>query len=138
MAKRVIVDASIALSWVLPGESTHSRVALRDRAAAEPSLSLLVPPTFWYEVSNSLWVNILRGRIKHDDAMAFLELLDEFRFETWMPNPVDCLSLALFHNIAAYDSAYLAIAVETESPLWTVDAQLAAATRAAGITVEPV
>lgn len=137
MAERVIVDASIALSWVLPMESPHQTIALRNRAAENPSMELLVPPTFWYEVSNSLWVSIRRSRINHDDAMAFLEMLAEFRFELWTPNPGDCVSLALFNNMSAYDCAYLALATDTGSTLWTVDRQLAAAARDAGVKVEP-
>lgn len=132
------IDASAALSWVLPGEQCRETAALRDRATEDPGLALLVPPVFWYEISNSLWVSIRRGRLDHENAMAILEALVDFRFETWVPDPGDCLSLALYHNIAAYDSAYLQVALDVGSPLWTVDRQLAHAAMSSGLVVEPV
>lgn len=137
MAERVTVDASVALSWVLPDEHCHQSIALRDRAVTDPSLTLLVPPTFWYELSNSLWTAIRRNRIRHDDAMAILEMLVEFGFETQVPDPGDCLALALLHNISAYDSAYLALAVDTGTTLWTVDRLLARTASATDVRTEP-
>jgi predicted nucleic acid-binding protein len=137
LAKRVTVDASIALSWVLPGEESAKTAVLRDSALEDPALALLVPPAFWYEISNSLWVNIRRGRLKHQDAMSILEVLSDFRFETVVPDPGDCLSLALFHGVAAYDSAYLQVALDSGAVLWTVDRQLAIAAGGSGLIVEP-
>ncbi|MGE5579949.1 MAG: type II toxin-antitoxin system VapC family toxin [Bacillota bacterium] len=137
MAERVTVDASVALSWVLPDERCPQSIALRDRAAADPSLTLLVPPTFWYELSNSLWMTIRRNRIRHDDAMALLEMLVEFGFETQVPDPGDCLALALFHNISAYDSAYLALALDTGTALWTLDRLLSRTALATDVRTEP-
>ncbi len=137
MAKRVTVDASAALSWMLPGEATERWIALRDRAVDDPGLQLLVPPTFWYEISNSLWVSVRQGRLSHDNAMILLEVLTDFGFETWVPDPGDCLSQALYHDLAVYDSAYLQVALDTETALWTADLRLAQAARDAGVPVEP-
>ncbi|RTH06835.1 hypothetical protein CSW31_04230 [Thermus scotoductus] len=55
------MDALAAFSWLLPGE-TERTVPLRDRAVAQPTLALLVPPTFGYEVGNVLWVATWRNR----------------------------------------------------------------------------
>jgi len=41
MIHGAVVDASAALSWVLPGEQTEQTLRLRDRAVAEPTFALL-------------------------------------------------------------------------------------------------
>ena len=138
MAKGVTVDASVALSWVLPGEAFQGTKALRDRAVEEPDLELLVPPTFWYEVSNALWVGVRRRRVDHRNATVALEALMDFRFETWVPDLLACLSLSIKHNIPVYDSAYIQVALERDSTLWTVDRLLAIAAAGACVPVEPV
>jgi predicted nucleic acid-binding protein len=45
-----VVDASVALAWLLPGEATDVALALRQKAVDRPALALLVPPLFWYEI----------------------------------------------------------------------------------------
>ncbi|NMA92267.1 MAG: type II toxin-antitoxin system VapC family toxin, partial [Firmicutes bacterium] len=59
----VVVDASVALSWILPGEGAALCLSLRDSAAANPKARLFVPPDFWYEVANTLWVAACRERL---------------------------------------------------------------------------
>jgi hypothetical protein len=41
----VVVNASVALSWVLPGEEDQRVIELRDRAVQQPGMTLLAPPT---------------------------------------------------------------------------------------------
>lgn len=134
----VVVDASVALSWVLPGEDTQRVIELRDRAANKPSISLLVPPTFWYEVANALRVATRRERISPDIAGEALGVLRDFLFEEWNPDPAECLNTALQHEISVYDAAYLQIAMKTGSPLWTVDRLLVLASKRLSIRTEPL
>lgn len=56
---------------------------LRDRAAAEATFALLVPPTFWYEVGNVLWVATRRNRLDRATGLDTLEALRAFALETW-------------------------------------------------------
>ncbi len=138
MPKGVTVDASVALSWVLPGEAFQRTRVLRDRAVDEPDLQLLVPPTFWYEVSNVLWVSVRRERVDHRNATGALGALVDFGFRIWVPDPFACLSLSIKHNMPVYDSAYIQVALERDSTLWTVDRLLARAAAGAGAPVEPL
>lgn len=137
MSQGVITDASVALSWVLPGEASERTLSLRDRAVRELSLRLLVPPLFWCEVPNALWVAVNRGRLDQHQATAALETLLDFRFEVHMPDPIGCLSTALRHSITAYDASYLQLAIETQSALWTLDGRQAAAAIEAGVATAP-
>lgn len=54
---------------MLPGEDDQRVVELRDRAAHQPGVTLLVPPVFWYEVANALWVAVHRQRIPSGIAL---------------------------------------------------------------------
>ncbi len=133
----VALDASVALGWVLPTEGADGLVALRDRARDAPALTLLVPPTFWFEIANSLWVAVRRGRFDSDQAHAVLGTLRQFAIETWQVDVAGCLGLAFDRNLAVYDAAYLAVAGEAECTLWTVDRALGVAAAGLGIPVEP-
>lgn len=133
----VVVDASVALAWVLPGEGTDAALALRNRAADAPALRILAPPCFWYEVANVLWAAVRRGRLRRAEAEEALASLRAFSVETWSVAPEGCLALAFQHGLAVYDSSYLELAAESGAVLWSLDEALRAAARAVGIRVEP-
>lgn len=133
----MVVDASVALAWVLPGEDTKNALVLRSQAADNPQPVLLIPPTFWFEVANVLWVAMRRNRLKKNDATAALKLLQDFDFTVCPVDPAGCLNLAITHDLAVYDSAYLAIAAEQQAILWTMDHALKKAAKNLGIAVLP-
>jgi len=110
---------------------------LRDRAAENPQVELVVPPVFWYEIGNSLWVATLRKRIDRLNAVKAMESLMEFQLTVWIAEPMRCLSLALEQNIAVYDAAYLSLAMEGNFGLWTVDKKLNIVAENSGVSVEP-
>ncbi len=135
----VVIDASIALSWVLPGEKASPSLTLRDKLVDSPETGrLLVPPNYWYEVANTLWVAVRRERITQATATEMLDSLLEFQFTVWPVEPSVCLDLSFQLGFAVYDSAYLALALEQNSILWTLDRALAEAAGRLNVAVEPV
>jgi len=132
-----VIDASVALSWVLPSEDTNQALSLRRYALDNPEVLLLVPPNFWYEVANVLWVAIRRKRLNRQDAMNALELLVSFEFMVWGADPKNCLKLSIAHDLAAYDTAYLDLALEQQATLWTMDQSLKKVAESLGVTVLP-
>lgn len=134
----VVIDASVALSWVLPGEGTPSTLTLRDKLVDFPEMDLLVPPHYWYEVANTLWVAVCRGRITRAAATEMLDSLLEFHLIVWPVEAAVCLDLSFQLGLAAYDSAYLGLALEQGSTLWTLDHALGRAAARLNIPVEPV
>ncbi|MCL6614417.1 MAG: type II toxin-antitoxin system VapC family toxin [Firmicutes bacterium] len=136
MNSRFVIDASVALSWLLPGEDTNRTLRLRDHAVNE-RVELFVPPIFWYEVANVLWVAAKRERITQSDAMKALESLLDFQIDVWTTDPLDSLSIAFNQDLSVYDSAYLSIAVQHQAILWTIDNALAKAAQRLNILVEP-
>jgi predicted nucleic acid-binding protein len=132
-----VVDASVALSWVLPGEQTEQSLRLREQAVADASFALLVPPIFWYEVANVLCIAVRRKKLGYSPAAKALQVLQAFAFEIWDPEPSLCLELAFQTGLSVYDSAYLQLALGAGTPLWTLDKSLASAASAMAISVKP-
>ncbi len=132
-----MIDASVALSWVLPAEDTNQALSLRSYALDNPEVLLLVPPNFWYEVANVLWVAIRRKRMNRQDALKALELLVSFEFMVWSADPKNCLKLSIVHDLSAYDTAYLDLALEKQATLWTMDHPLKKVAESLGVTVLP-
>jgi len=137
LINNVVIDASVALSWVLPAEDTDQALSLRSYALENPQALLLVPPTFWYEVTNVFWEAVRRKRLNRQNALKALELLIDFELTVWIADPESCLILSLTNNLAVYDSAYLDIAIDKQAALWTMDQPLKRAAESLGITVLP-
>jgi predicted nucleic acid-binding protein len=121
----------------LPGEDTDVALSLRNQAENNPQSGLLVPPTFWYEVTNVLWVATRRERLSSQNAMKALELLMCFDFIVWPTDPINCLTLSISYDLAVYDTAYLDIAIERQAKLWTMDKALKKVAEELGIGVLP-
>lgn len=133
----MVVDTSVALSWILPGEDTEKALALRNQAADKSQPLLMVPPTFWYEVTNVLWVAKRRKRLSRKNAIEALALLIDFEFTVWIADPDNCLKLSFAHDLAVYDSVYLDIALDQKAMLWTMDQSLKKIAAGLGIAVQP-
>lgn len=122
-----VLDASIAITWAMSDESDPlAELALR-RIEIE---STVVPAIWWYEVRNALLVNERRNRITKEDFDRFLDNLADFEIEVRPPEHSQiALQLARQHKLSIYDSAYLALALEQNIPLATLDVALQSAAR---------
>ena len=129
----LVLDASTALSWVMPDEATARldgvQCAVADQGALVPSLWSL-------EIANALLVASRRGRIDaafRDAALADLATLPiEIDGETHTCAWNDTLALADAHGLSIYDAAYLELSLRAGLPLATLDSQLAAAAKHLG------
>jgi len=134
MADRFVVDASVALAYLLEERGTaavRSTVTQWTGVAAE----LLVPSHFWLEVTNSL---TQRHAQPPAEVVADLVNLDELGLTTIEPDrPLLLLALdrMVRSQLSAYDAIYLALALATESKLATLDRRLAEAAGTAGMLI---
>jgi predicted nucleic acid-binding protein len=134
-----VLDASVAISWCFPGDpaedTPYSRRVLRELEANDA----IVPEIWAFEIANSIFVSYSkRKRISEQQITEYLSLLRALpiRLESqslWAN--VDLESLARRQNIAAYDAAYLDLALRTGLALATADEPLRRAAIAQGITV---
>jgi predicted nucleic acid-binding protein len=126
-----VIDASIALGWLMEDEDDAYAVAvmnrLRDGGAVTPAL-------FEFEVANALVVAERRQRITASDARKALWRLQRMRIETeWFIETERIFWLARRTGLTAYDAAYLEVAERLEIPLATSDQRLRAAAATVGV-----
>jgi predicted nucleic acid-binding protein len=134
-----ILDASVAISWCFPGDPTedtpYSRRVLKELAANDA----IVPEIWAFEIANSIFVSCRRRKRASSQQIAeYLGLLKALPIRVEPQNlwaNVDLESLARSKDLAAYDAAYLDLALRTHLALATSDEPLRRAAIAEGITV---
>lgn len=126
--KRVVLDASIALTWCFDDEGgEYSEAVLDALSTSEP-----FAPGLWpLEVANTLVLAIRRKRLAAKAA--------EQRFAFFRALPIQLehapselvfgsiRALAVEHDLTIYDAAYLELALRLDCSLATVDSRLRAA-----------
>lgn len=133
----LVVDASVALAWGLPDESsTYADAVL---AVVERD-GLRVPELWAREVANGLAVAYLRKRIASADEAAFLLALSRLSIdveETASALTVirDGTAAAMRYGLTAYDAAYLDLAWREKLTLATLDTAMRKAAEQSGVTI---
>ncbi len=124
----IVIDASTVISSVLEDENSVAATLALEHVADE---SGVVPWNFWTEIIHALLRAERRGRI--DEATADLDLVEiqALPLEADFPDLHATLSAARRYQLTGYDAAYLALAMQLQLPLATVDATLGAAAKAA-------
>jgi predicted nucleic acid-binding protein len=126
----LVIDASVTAAWAFGDEDHPRAVAALEALAGEDGL---VPALWWFEVRNVLIVGERRGRIAPGDSERFLRTLGRLPIRVdASPEDASVLALARAHRLSVYDAAYLELAVREWAPLFTLDAALETAARAAG------
>ena len=122
---RFVLDASVAITWAM-GDENHPIADIAFQRIQTDSA--VVPAIWWYEIRNILLVNERRSRISSDDAARFLLDLAGFDIEVRpLENGQRTIDLARQHNLSVYDAAYLALAIEQNLPIATLDEVLRSA-----------
>jgi len=134
----VVVDCSVTAAWMLEDEANAACDALLERVRADAAV---VPPIWLYEIANVLTVGERMGRIPPRGGSARMAELLSLPIE--VDGAIDTMiamaiiALAAAHRLSAYDAAYLELALRTGLPLATLDRDLAATARKAGVVVLP-
>ena len=82
-AKRIVIDASVALKWRLRDEEATSQAdALLDDFLAG-KLELLTPTLFDYEIANALRVAVTRQRLSEQEAATALGDFFQYAIIRW-------------------------------------------------------
>lgn len=136
---RLVIDASMALSWLLPDEL--SALALSVREELLKSQTAWVPAHWRLEVCNSLWMAERRKRL---DATGLAQAVDLF---TQLPVVMDLetndraggetLALARQHTLSVYDAAYLELALRRGAALASLDRPLREVARRLSVPIFP-
>lgn len=117
----IVIDASVALKWVLDETGTEAALALRNEDLIAPALWLI-------EAGNALWRGVRVGQITDDEAAVRLsELLEapvaSVPIELHLERALQ-LAMGIGHPI--YDCLYLALALHHDTYVVTADRRFAA------------
>jgi predicted nucleic acid-binding protein len=132
----VVVDASVAVKWVLPETGSDRAAAIR---TADDDL--LAPSLVHAEIGSAIWRAVLRGDVPAAEARRDLKVaVGHYRRIISLAELVDrALELATRLRHPIYDCFYLALAERERCALITADRRLIAAAKAMkGIELRPL
>jgi predicted nucleic acid-binding protein len=113
----LVIDASIAVKWVVDEQGTPEALILRQKA------KLIAPELLVAECANVLWKKVQRNELSKEEALLAARLLQGAEIELLPTRSLfeaaTRISIELDH--AAYDCLYLALAVENECRFVTAD-----------------
>ncbi len=126
----MIVDASVAVKWILEEEGSEAARDLLGR------VDLFAPALIHSEVGNALWKKRRRGEFAADVDLAMLPDLFASLIRTVDEAPMmrRALDLAIGADHPIYDCVYLARAEALDTELTTADAAFARKMGGAGGT----
>jgi predicted nucleic acid-binding protein len=115
----LVIDASVAIKWVIEEEGTPEALALRGRALAAPDLLVA-------ECANSFWKKVRRRELSEREAVFAAGLLARANIELMPMRPYfkAAVGIAVELDHPAYDCIYLALAEVEGVPFVTADDRL--------------
>ena len=128
MNHAVVVDASVAVKWVLAEELTDKARSLLRASAGRP---IIAPPHLHSEVANAIYQRVRTTdptkHISEAEATGALNRFLRFRIELRTEAALyqQALLFARTHRLPSiYDSLYVVLAQMTNAELWTGDQRL--------------
>ena len=139
MSLEFVLDCSVTMAWFFDDEASEVTDELLDVLNRD---GRAVVAAHWaLEVGNTLIMAGRRKRTHVADSSHFLAILDAMPIETDLETTVKAhsatLALARTHGLTLYDSAYLELAMRLSLPLATLDKDLRAAAKKAGVPCLP-
>lgn len=120
MTKALVIDASVAVKWVIEEEGSAAAVALR------PNFTFAAPDLLVAECANILWKKTQKGELTPAEGAMAARLLERAGIEL-MPMGkllVEATALAVELGHPAYDCIYLAFARQHQWQFVTADTRL--------------
>lgn len=128
MSELVVVDASLALKWVIPETDSNIAIGLLDKWTNDGT-KVIAPALFAYEVTNIIYRQSKSNKFTFDEANKSLTKLFSMgillKFSFYEDISAQAMEFArLFDLPATYDAHYLALAQFEHSEYWTADTRL--------------
>ncbi len=133
-----IVDASVVIEYIVTGAFTPNARALFTQATSNDRF--IVPEFCLLECTNVLWKRIRFDGMPVAQAQTLLRHLKKLPL-TRVPAKAalsTALAIGVTHQLAIYDSAYVALASRSNYPLISIDQPQIRAATAEGVTLIPV
>ena len=121
-----VVDASVAVKWLLPEALSEAALRLLDGGD-----ELLAPEMLMIEAANVLWRKAARRELTANEARRALALLVESALDLRPARPLAMRALELAQALEhpVYDCLYLSLAERERATLVSADDRLLAAVR---------
>src|SRR6266699_281342 len=133
--KRLVLDASVAVAWCFPEESTPFTEGVLDLLAS--GVAALTTAIWPFEVANALLIGERRKRLSVAQVTTMLQRISALPITVDASRPATAfgqiLSVARQEQLTEYDAAYLELALREGLPLATLDRALRHAASSAGI-----
>lgn len=117
----MIIDASVALKWVLKGEDGQEKSRLLLNKHRDGKQKIVVPDLFFYEVANTLATKTELSVVEVSES---LTIIFEAGLVVYRPTEKDILQaakLAKKYKTSVYDMLYAVIARKHKTRLITAD-----------------
>ena len=115
----LVVDASVAIKWVIEEEGTAEALALRRH-------KLIAPDLIVSECANILWKKVRRAELSAEEAGIAGRLLANADIDLMPTRSLmnTALEIAILLDHPAYDCLYLALAEQNDTEFVTADSRL--------------
>ncbi len=131
--ERFVVDASVAVKWVIAEGGSDSAERLLDHP-------LVVPDLLFAECANILWKKVRRGEVTREEAEIAARTLEQADLTVVSARaymgPATAIAIDLDHP--AYDGVYLAVAAALGLRLVTADDRLVRKARQTARRFQPL
>jgi predicted nucleic acid-binding protein len=131
-----VVDASTALAWCFPDESTDYADSV---LVSLEGKTIFVPSIWGLEIANAILVGERLKRLRQPEIQRFSALLEGLMVihdtQSAAENIAQVLPLARRYRLPAYDAAYLELSIRRGAPLATFDGKLQKAAQGAGVSL---
>jgi predicted nucleic acid-binding protein len=118
--KTLVIDASIAVKWVIDEPGAADASALRSKG------KLIAPELLVAECANILWKKVRRNELSRDEARLAARLLQRADLELAPTRALldEATRIAIELDHPAYDCLYLALALANDCPFVTADQRM--------------
>jgi len=134
MTDSVVVDASLALKWVLSEVDSNTAITLLQSWNTD-NIEIIAPALFTYEATNILYRQVVTNKLSYEEVSKLLTRLLSIGIllNFVQHREISIRAMELAHRFglhAAYDAHYLALAEHEKCEYWTADSRLCNAVKA--------
>ena len=128
MTDIVVVDASLALKWVLSEADSNTAIALLQTWNTD-KMEIIAPALFTYEATNILYRQVVTNKLSYEEVKKLLTKLLSIgillNFVQYRETSIRAMELSHHFGLpAVYDAHYLALAEHEKCEYWTADTRL--------------
>jgi predicted nucleic acid-binding protein len=133
-----VIDASVVEEFLIAGPNTQNAIALF-RGDLHGDV-FLIPELCLNESTNVIWKAVrFRGMPTHQAEQTLTQLRSlPLKRTATKAVLAPALTIGLKHELAIYDSIYIALALRSNNPLVTLDQKQSRVAIAEGVAVKPI